>query len=131
MKCFQTWLLIWLIKLFELWEEVCIRTEVSITRPARGTCAARGLFHKFQKCSLLIILAIFGSYFRFYSYQCQLLFKLSHFNVDLAYYATSLDFGLFDAARRSFSSLICGPGPWRHISSQFGPCIVLSLRPLF
>ena len=57
-----------------------------------------------------------------------MLFKLSHFYVDFAYYATSLDFSPFDAARGAFSSLICGPQG--HISSQCSPCIVLSLRPL-
>jgi hypothetical protein len=44
----------------------------------------------------------------FSSFQYQMLFKLSHLYINLAYYAASLDFGLLYAARRDFFTLICG-----------------------
>jgi hypothetical protein len=100
-------------------------SAVSNTRPAIGTCAARDLFRKLEKCSLIIILAYFWAIFLI---SMSIALQIKPFLIDLSYYATSLDFGPFDAARRVIFTIICGPQG--NFPSQCGPCEALSLRPL-
>jgi len=79
-----------------------------------------------EKCRLVTILAYFLGCFS--SFQYQLIVDLSHFLINPAFDAATLDFGLLNGARRAFFTLICDPR--RHFPSHCGPSIVLSLRPL-
>jgi len=90
--------------------------------PARGTWAVRDLFHKQEKCSLVIILA------HFWSFLLILISIAVQIKPFLNWFGIFYNISWFCSPWYSPQSLF--HFNLRHFRSQCGPCIVLSLRLL-